>query len=151
MVGGPMFTTGGVPSREADRDVYGNKKCPRCKRFTPISGYHRSNRRAGWLAADGSFRQSRCKLCQNVDRKTAANARTDVLAAIKVDRGCADCGYRAHSAALDFHHTGDDKSFGLSRNLTVAMGKALSEIAKCVVLCANCHRVRHHVNRSPRP
>lgn len=62
---------------------------------------------------------------------------------MKVERGCVDCGYNAHPAALDFDHLpGTEKLYrvctmaGMSRKLIDA------EIAKCEVVCANCHRIR---------
>ena len=60
----------------------------------------------------------------------------------KVKRGCIDCGYSKHAAALDFDHVHGDKLFEVSK----AMGRSLdvikAEIAKCVVRCSNCHRIR---------
>jgi hypothetical protein len=140
---GQMIERGGT---RAKRNEQGHKQCPSCKNFFDIDGFHKSSRRAGWQAEDGSHRQSRCKSCQNLDRQTAARVRTAKLAAIKKSAGCADCGYNAHSAALDFHHQ-RDKLFQLTRDLCRAWVEVEKEIAKCVVLCANCHRVRHHADR----
>ena len=62
---------------------------------------------------------------------------------IKIERGCADCGYNANPVALDFDHLpGFEKLYrvcvmaGMSRKMVDA------EIAKCEVVCANCHRIR---------
>lgn len=55
--------------------------------------------------------------------------------------GCKDCGYHAHHAALEFHHEGSDKTLNLS--FAKSLSQAKSEMAKCIVLCSNCHRVRH--------
>jgi len=63
----------------------------------------------------------------------------------KAALACVDCG-ESHPATLDFHHVdpsekerslGDIGKYGWSR------AKVLAEIAKCVILCANCHRKRH--------
>lgn len=66
------------------------------------------------------------------------------LAQVKQQRGCQTCGYNKCAAALDFHHLGS-KSFELSRAATMGMSiQSLDdEIAKCIVLCANCHRELH--------
>ena len=60
---------------------------------------------------------------------------------IKTDKGCVNCGYNAHAAALDFNHITGVKKFNVSQDPKVAKAKLLAEIEKCDVLCANCHRV----------
>lgn len=63
---------------------------------------------------------------------------------LKLERGCADCGYRAHPAALDFHHTDPAaKSVNVSRIGRGSREDILREIDQCIVLCANCHKRRH--------
>jgi hypothetical protein len=68
--------------------------------------------------------------------KTKA-ARRDRLSAIKLDRGCELCGYRASPVALQFHHL-RDKEFGIAGRY-MSWEKVEAEISKCSVLCANCH------------
>lgn len=66
------------------------------------------------------------------------------LDALKLERGCADCGYRGHAVALDFDHLpGFPKLRNIGR-LAKDGGRArvYAEVAKCEVVCANCHRVR---------
>jgi hypothetical protein len=81
-------------------------------------------------------------------RNRASRERTIAeVRAIKLARGCADCGYRGHWIALDFdHRPGEQKLGGVSRiTKDDCRQKALDEIAKCDVVCANCHRVRSHL------
>jgi hypothetical protein len=64
--------------------------------------------------------------------------------AFKATLACTKCGFN-HPAALDFHHVFklDHKSV----NKLAQQGlykQARAEIKKCVVLCANCHRIHHH-------
>jgi hypothetical protein len=59
---------------------------------------------------------------------------------------CADCGER-HPAALQFHHVNaEDKMFNVGD--AIRGGRSLDtikkEIEKCIVLCANCHLIRHY-------
>ena len=64
-----------------------------------------------------------------------------------VFNGCAICGYDKCSAALDFHHVNPgNKKFSLNlTNIKYKTDKELTkEVAKCVLLCANCHREIHH-------
>lgn len=62
----------------------------------------------------------------------------------KLERGCKECGYDEFSAPLSFHHRNpDEKTYGVSE--LVHGGKSYekidNEIAKCDVVCANCHMV----------
>lgn len=71
--------------------------------------------------------------------------RRKLLTEYRLERGCADCGYRAHRAALDFDHTNGDKSGSVMRMAlwsTRPTADVMAEIAKCEVVCANCHRLR---------
>ena len=69
--------------------------------------------------------------------------RLDYLTWIKRAEGCADCGYNAHAVALDFDHRPDEEKLGnIADMVTYSMTKLYDEIAKCDVVCANCHRVR---------
>jgi len=65
----------------------------------------------------------------------------EFLASIKT-KGCVLCGYRKCLMALEFHHVGADKEYAVSdtkRSLVATM----REVAKCVCVCANCHREIH--------
>lgn len=65
---------------------------------------------------------------------------------------CSKCGFD-HPAALDFHHENPKEKTG-SVNKFVSNGqfrKAYEEILKCVVLCANCHRIHHYEEKNAPP
>jgi hypothetical protein len=68
----------------------------------------------------------------------------------KRDRGCRGCG-ETHPICLQFHHKGDDKSMGVGAMISDSkpVDDVLSEVEKCIVLCANCHRKEH--NEVPTP
>lgn len=59
---------------------------------------------------------------------------------------CKECG-ETHPACLDFHHRNREEK---KENVGTMAGKnrskkaLLEEIAKCDLLCANCHRKLHH-------
>lgn len=69
------------------------------------------------------------------------------LRAIKVETGCVDCGFRAHHAALEFDHVRGVKAVSLSQINVRHWSIVEHEIAKCEVVCANCHRIRHATKR----
>jgi hypothetical protein len=69
---------------------------------------------------------------------------------IKLFLGCELCGYDKHPRALDFHHRErSEKIFEISTATGTGMSvkTLLSEISKCGVLCANCHRIQTHNER----
>ncbi|MGW3847154.1 hypothetical protein [Streptomyces fagopyri] len=59
----------------------------------------------------------------------------------KVTKGCVDCGYKAHHAALEFDHT-DGKTANVSALKSIAAVQAEIHRHSCVVRCANCHRIK---------
>lgn len=64
------------------------------------------------------------------------------LQAEKMRRGCIDCGYNEHPAALDFDHVSGVKHFIISKNVGRCIEALQAEIAKCVVRCSRCHRIK---------
>ena len=93
------------------------------------------------------YRENREKRIRQVaERKQAIAAWfTDY----KKDLCCTECGF-SHPATLDFHHTDPaDKEFSIAdiARKGYSMDRILSEIEKCIVLCANCHRIFHYSER----
>lgn len=69
----------------------------------------------------------------------------------KLSKGCADCGYNDHPAALDFdHRPGTIKIRDIKCGQHLGWAALQAEVAKCDVVCANCHRVRT-VERRKKP
>ena len=73
-----------------------------------------------------------------------AKKNSEFIAKVKLDKGCSRCGYKEHVAALDFHHL-QDKKHNISRIARSGVPHNIleDEIKKCIVLCANCHRIEH--------
>jgi len=68
----------------------------------------------------------------------------DIIVAAK-NRPCQDCGGKFPHYVMDLHHRDpSDKDFTLSSSMGKSIPAILDEIEKCDVLCANCHRERHH-------
>ena len=58
---------------------------------------------------------------------------------------CQICGYDKCIEALEFHHlNNDEKDFTISSYLNLSIDKLKSEVDKCILVCANCHREIHH-------
>jgi hypothetical protein len=57
---------------------------------------------------------------------------------------CTDCKKMYHPTQMDFDHTSSDKEKDISRlySSNATKEKILEEVAKCELVCANCHRLR---------
>lgn len=57
---------------------------------------------------------------------------------------CVQCGQN-HPATLDFHHViKDNKQIITNLVKNGQLKRAMEEVQKCIVLCANCHRIVHY-------
>jgi len=88
-----------------------------------------------------------------MDAKKAYRQRNREFIRSYKDRPCADCGGTFPSCCMDFHHIDEEtKDVAAKRNgsaMTAILcrrskARILEELEKCVVLCANCHRIRHN-------
>ena len=61
---------------------------------------------------------------------------------------CVECGFEANEdtvAAFDFHHVNpSEKERTPSDMLMLKKDKVFAELDKCILLCANCHRILHY-------
>ena len=80
----------------------------------------------------------------NTRRRKYRDNITKHIREYKENIGCVDCGEKYPYYVLDLDHVTDDKIFNVSayRSHTTDMDKIKEEIAKCEVVCANCHRIR---------
>lgn len=59
---------------------------------------------------------------------------------------CAICGYHRCNKALDFHHldpTDKETTWGELNGQIRSWARIVDELAKCVMICSNCHREVH--------
>jgi hypothetical protein len=124
------------------------KTCRNCNEDLPITKF---KFRSGTGRQAGQ-RNSMCNRCLYV-RYTRPNLEKKMaeIHQYQLERGCADCGYNAHPAALEFdHRPGTEKLFNVGEKIG-AKDKQLiwDEIAKCDVVCANCHAIRTYNRRVP--
>jgi len=88
-----------------------------------------------------SEEQKAQKVEYNRNRKARSR---QMIQEFKLGKSCS-CGEN-HPACLEFHHITDDKGV----NIADAVGKGWSwekiksEINKCILICANCHRKLHY-------
>lgn len=76
-----------------------------------------------------------------VSKKQQAKA---FIAEIKSRAACADCKQHFHHVAMDFDHVRGSKRKAIADMVAVgcSVDSIMDEVAKCEVVCANCHRVR---------
>jgi len=133
------------------------KTCPKCQTAKELDRFAMKNPKTG-------LRSSECKDChkvyrdayyaankrQEINRVTARRSRIyDQLEALKTKLVCTRCPEN-HIACLDFHHLNpEDKDINVSQAVSAGWSfeRIQQEIAKCEVLCANCHRKLHHEMR----
>lgn len=89
------------------------------------------------LRGDGYYRCRRCRAEAVVAR------RRKIKETLVCEAGgcCCVCGYGRYAGALQFHHLDPAaKSYSLSeRGISRSLSNARAEVAKCVLVCANCH------------
>ncbi len=86
-----------------------------------------------------------CRICARTIAAERRQPRQNYTDAVKLERGCADCGIRSeHPEIYDFdHRPGEPKIKSVAAWLTSGTMEDLkAEIARCDVVCANCHRIR---------
>ncbi|GAA3807928.1 hypothetical protein ACFQ0G_53720 [Streptomyces chiangmaiensis] len=107
------------------------------------------NNSAKGQARKAAYRQRNRDRIAAADRARTVRERAERrrwLDDCKMQRGCADCGYKQHPKALDFDHVRGEKLGDIGRlsHTSIAWSRLMAEIAKREVVCANCHRIRTH-------
>lgn len=115
------------------------KTCTHCHETKPITEFHNNKR-----YPDGHF--TLCKVCTKKAKKTFIQSVKDEIRQYKETHPCIMCG-EADPVVLVFHHRNpEEKEFKLSDDPmygNVSRERLGIEIAKCDILCANCHGKLH--------
>lgn len=129
------------------------KTCSRCTQEKPLNEFRtdRSVRdgrgavcsRCAANQAQKTYHQSGGREKQHARRKALIAERYLKLDVLK-DVPCADCGGRFPRVCMDFDHVRGVKVDSISRMIRMSYSweLILSEMAKCEVVCSNCHRIR---------
>jgi len=139
---------------EVSRDCLPHRVLPECSLYNTLilkSKYNlctmpakdKTQRNATNRAGYERNKEQRQK--KNRESKAAAKQRWQ---AFKSTLSCVQCGQN-HPATLDFHHIEKHPDNRKVNKLLTnkAFKQAAEEIKKCLVLCANCHRIHHHNER----
>ena len=88
-----------------------------------------------------------CKECVKEKERNKYNKRMEELNNYKKTLKCKKCGNDKYYL-LDFHHIDPSKKdYAISDNSHAKIETILKEAAKCVLLCSNCHREFHFLNK----
>ena len=86
------------------------------------------------------------KASYKINREKTRARNKKFLLDYKENKVCGDCGFD-NPIALEFHHL-KDKKYNVAQLVSqgVSLKTFQQEIDKCILICANCHRIRHHGN-----
>ncbi|MCF8784124.1 hypothetical protein [Rhodococcus ruber] len=116
------------------------RTCRICGETKHISMFYRDRKRNGEARI---VRKFDCRDCARRVMRQRYQSNLDFIRNYKLEQGCADCGYREHAEALEFDHLpGVNKLAHVGEMMMHSRAAIEAEIAKCEVVCANCHRVR---------
>jgi hypothetical protein len=91
------------------------------------------------------YRRHKCRDCKRATQHRRRLRLRDWLDTLKQTLQCADCGFNDYRA-IEFHHPdSQEKDFAIGEMIkdNRSIAAVEREIAKCVALCANCHRIEH--------
>jgi len=72
----------------------------------------------------------------------------EIIDSFKENKKCEKCGYNEYKCALDFHHIDSSKkNFNISTGGRKSLERLKNEIEKCILLCSNCHRTFHFLEK----
>jgi hypothetical protein len=137
-----MVTRGTSKGRLREEIAKCDVLCANCHRERHAETAHR--------APEIELRRRPLRLVELVDGSSTLDARQrkrEWVRRHKHERGCRECGHGT-AAALDLHHSEPKtKTDAVGRLVSdgCTVRQLLREVARCAVLCANCHR-RHHAD-----
>jgi hypothetical protein len=128
------------------------RTCSRCQQILPAEAFNRRDAGRQWWCRRcfKAYFQERGEL--HLEQVKAAKQRRQIEARALVRRylesnPCVDCG-EADSVVLEFDHLREKRAaISALRVAATACSAIADEIAKCEVVCANCHR-RRTANRA---
>jgi len=127
------------------------KYCGGCSSEQPLSNWTEKGTRCRTCVAK-SARRSYEKIKNNPElnqkRNQALSLKRKELKRQAVEykgNKCIDCGNTYPDCVYDFHHLDPKaKDFSIAKKSWVSFDSIKDELDKCILLCSNCHRIRHH-------
>jgi predicted transcriptional regulator len=114
------------------------KICPSCKIKKLLTDFYMRSSKG--RRGHGSW----CKKCMNA--QVLKRQRAYKAAHVKRKGGCCQaCGFDKYDGALEFHHVDPSQKDNKMGKMAGSSNspKVQAELAKCVLLCSNCHKMVH--------
>lgn len=116
------------------------KICTKCRREKVIGEFGNPYFR---VSNQKYYDQTICLECRRTKARNKARQVKRVIVH-EFQNKCFDCGKEYPDCVFDFHHVdGGTKDTEVSRLKMSDIHLLQNELNKCVMLCANCHRIRH--------
>jgi len=128
-----------------------NQICNKCNKNKNESEFH-------WRVKDIKRKASCISCCRSYLKEHYKNNKEKIINRVVKNREkikkwfieykktlkCERCNFD-QPAALQFHHTNNDKFMNVSdmSHRGYSIKKIETEIEKCIILCANCHMIEH--------
>ena len=129
-----------------------SKSCKVCGESKPLSEFHKNKQCSmgvvGTCRTCTGDRISRWYSDNRKRRQEVANEKNRKRKRQLVEHfgdKCLDCGQSFPQCVYQFHHLDPkEKDVNPSYAITQKPSKMWEELSKCVMLCANCHLIRHY-------
>jgi hypothetical protein len=123
-------------SKEVALLTSSKKECSSCHVFKDICEFYKNY--------NCSTHRNECKECNRIRAAAGRASLKEFLIELK-SKPCTDCGREYPYYVMDFDHLdGYVKNYNISELRFVSKNLLLEEIAKCDLVCSNCHRIRTH-------
>lgn len=108
-------------------------QCKYCKLDLPLESFEVQTYK------NKRYRRRKCRGCKAKDQRARREENSLWFLEYKKSLYCAIC-KNNDFRVLEFHHIGK-KDINVSDMMTHSKKRIMEEICKCIVLCANCHRI----------
>jgi 5-methylcytosine-specific restriction endonuclease McrA len=116
------------------------KTCKACQKEKPLAEFTTRGK-----SRPGEY-QNDCNECRASILRKHKQHTSALVKRWKLRKGCQRCGFKAeHSVQLDIDHIVPKRAAGNDRqaiNTSWCKERLKKELARCQVLCANCHRLK---------
>lgn len=135
------------------------RKCTICKNIYPETNDYFGKHKLNIKGLDSYCKE--CRRNRNLNnfykaqdkwkethKKTALLKKENIISIKENSDGCCKCKEKRHYL-LDFHHLDPNtKLFQIGQGESKGWNKILEEIKKCILLCSNCHREFHYLEKT---